>query len=101
MTPNADLRRSADSDASHQRKRPMKSDAQMQDGGAVASKDGFGTLPACKGTNYEGKLWCDLNSDIERAEFLEEGRGSETGIIAKGIQKQVAEAFRKAASGRQ
>ena len=39
------------------------------------------------------KLWCDLKTDHERAEFLRSGMAWETGIIAKAIEIDVAEAF--------
>ena len=40
-----------------------------------------------------GKLWCDLKTDQEKADFLRSGRACYTGIIAEEIQKEVAEAF--------
>lgn len=39
------------------------------------------------------KLWCDLETDQEKAEFLRSGRAYETGIIADSIANEVAEAF--------
>ena len=39
------------------------------------------------------KLWCDLKNDKERADFIRSGRAWETGIIAKEIEKDVAEVF--------
>lgn len=39
------------------------------------------------------KLWCDLKNDKERVEFLRSGRAWETGIIAKAIVNEVADAF--------
>jgi hypothetical protein len=43
---------------------------------------------------YKDLLWCDLKTDIEKAEFLEAGRAYQTGIIAPGITDEVATAFR-------
>lgn len=39
------------------------------------------------------KLWCDLKTDQEKAEFLRSGRAWDTGIIAEAIVEEVAEAF--------
>ncbi len=39
------------------------------------------------------KLWCDLKTDQEKADFLRSGKAWDTGIIARGIEKEVAEAF--------
>jgi len=39
------------------------------------------------------KLWCDLKTDQEKAEFLRSGKACGSGIIAEEIQKEVAEAF--------
>lgn len=41
----------------------------------------------------KNKLWCDLKTDQERAEFFRSGRAWETGIIAESIANEVAEAF--------
>lgn len=41
----------------------------------------------------DNKLWCDLKDDFERVEFLRSGRAWETGIIAKALQGEVADAF--------
>lgn len=46
---------------------------------------------------YKNKLWKDLNTDTERAEFIECGRAWETGIIAKAIENDLAQAYRKCA----
>ena len=41
----------------------------------------------------KNKLWCDLKTDKERAEFLLSGRAHETGIIAQSIVEDVAKSF--------
>lgn len=41
----------------------------------------------------KNRLWCDLKTDQERAEFLRSGRAWETGIIAESIAGEVADAF--------
>lgn len=46
------------------------------------------------------RLWCDLNSNTERAEFIECGRAVETGIIAPAIAKDLAAAYRDLAQMR-
>lgn len=38
-------------------------------------------------------LWCDLETDQEKADFIREGEAYVTGILAREIQKEVAEAF--------
>lgn len=43
----------------------------------------------------KNKLWCDLKTDKERVEFLRSGRAHETGIIAKAIVEDVAQAFER------
>ena len=43
---------------------------------------------------YRNKVWSECADDIERAEFIECGRAWETGIIARAIEGEVAEAFR-------
>ncbi len=47
--------------------------------------------------NWEGhthtKLWCDLNTDQEKAEYLRSGDAWSAGIISRAIEKEVAEAF--------
>jgi len=43
----------------------------------------------------KNKLWCDLKTDQERVEFLRSGRAWETGIIAKSIVEDVAQAFER------
>ena len=40
------------------------------------------------------KLWIDLNSDLERAEFIESGDAWKTGILAPAMEKEFAAAFR-------
>lgn len=39
------------------------------------------------------KLWCDLKTDQEKADFLKSGKAWETGIIAKAIEEEVAGVF--------
>lgn len=39
------------------------------------------------------RLWSELKSDEERAEYLRSGKAHEHGIIAPAIQDAVAEAF--------
>jgi hypothetical protein len=39
-------------------------------------------------------LWCDLDNDQERIEFLECGRAYETGIIAPVMVPEIIAAFR-------
>ena len=39
------------------------------------------------------KLWCDLKTDQEKADYLMSGQAWSQGIIAKVIEKEVAEAF--------
>jgi len=39
------------------------------------------------------KLWCDMQTDSERVEFLRSGRAWETGIIAQAIVEEVADVF--------
>ena len=41
----------------------------------------------------DNKLWCDLKTDQERADFLRSGRAWETGIVASEIQDEIADAF--------
>ena len=43
----------------------------------------------------KNKLWCDLKTDSEKVEFLRSGRAFETGIIAKSIVEEVAQAFER------
>lgn len=40
------------------------------------------------------KLWSDLNTNEERAEFLEQGRGYTTGIMAMTVEVDTAQAYR-------
>jgi hypothetical protein len=42
-------------------------------------------------------LWCDLETDTEKEAWLLLGRGYDTGVIASGMQSEVASAFRRAA----
>ena len=44
--------------------------------------------------NISQLLWCDLQTDEERIEFLESGRACVTGIIASSLVEDVAHAFR-------
>ncbi len=39
------------------------------------------------------RLWCDLKTDQEKADFLRSGRAWDTGIIAHAIVEEVADAF--------
>lgn len=39
-------------------------------------------------------LWCDLQTDAERIEFLESGRACETGIIAPVMVAEIVELLR-------
>ncbi len=41
------------------------------------------------------KLWCDLQTDVERIEFLQSGRACETGIIAPAIVNDIIAQYRK------
>ena len=41
----------------------------------------------------EDKLWCDLKTDYEKAEFLRSGQAWKTGIISQAIADEVAEVF--------
>ena len=43
------------------------------------------------------KLFCDLKTDEEKAEFFLSGRGYETGVIAHSIQNDVAMAYHRCA----
>lgn len=44
-------------------------------------------------SDFKDKLWCDLKTDQERADFIRSGRALETGIIAQAIVEDVATAF--------
>jgi len=44
------------------------------------------------------KLWCDLKTDEDKAKFLRSGEAWDTGIIAKALVNEVAEAFEFRAS---
>lgn len=46
------------------------------------------------------KLFCDLKTDEEKAEFFLSGRGYETGVIAHSIQNDVAMAYHRCAEYR-
>ena len=48
---------------------------------------------AAKENFMKNKLWCDLKTDQERIKFLRSGRAWETGIIARSITEDVAQAF--------
>lgn len=39
-------------------------------------------------------LWCDCETDEERADFIALGRACETGIVAKSIQSELVNVFR-------
>lgn len=41
------------------------------------------------------KLFCDLKTDLEKANFFLSGRGYETGVIAQAIQNDVAMAYQR------
>ncbi len=41
----------------------------------------------------KNKLWCDLKTNKERVDFLRSGRAWETGILAKAIVEDIAQAF--------
>ena len=40
-------------------------------------------------------LWCDLQTDRERAEFIESGRAVESGILAKAMVEDLAGVYRR------
>ena len=42
---------------------------------------------------YKKKLWCDLESDTEKYEFLSCGRAHQTGIISPSLAKDVAKVY--------
>jgi len=42
---------------------------------------------------YKNKLWCDLESDTEKYEFLSCGRAHQTGIISPSLAKDVAKVY--------
>ncbi len=44
-------------------------------------------------TGYADKLWCDLESDAERIEFMKNGRAWKTGIFAKSVIKDLIEVY--------
>lgn len=46
------------------------------------------------------KLFCDLKTDEEKANFFLSGRGYETGVIALAIQNDVAMAYQRCAEYR-
>ena len=39
------------------------------------------------------KLWCDLKTDRERAQYFRSGDAWKAGIIARAIEKETADAF--------
>lgn len=41
----------------------------------------------------KNKLWCDLETAKEKAEFFRSGRAWETGIVARALEDDLAEAF--------
>ncbi len=41
------------------------------------------------------KLWCELKTDLEKAQFIESGRAVETGVIAPAIAEDIARVYRK------
>ena len=41
----------------------------------------------------DDRLFCDLTTAKEKAEFVRSGRAHETGIIAKSMEQEVARAF--------
>ncbi len=43
------------------------------------------------------KLFCDLKTDDEKANFFLSGRAHETGVISKAIQNDVAMAYQRCA----
>jgi hypothetical protein len=40
-------------------------------------------------------LWCDLQSDRERLEFIESGRAVDTGILAQAMVEDLTEVYRR------
>lgn len=48
-------------------------------------------------TDITKKLFCDLKTDEEKANFFLSGRGYETGVIAVSIQNDVAMAYHRCA----
>jgi hypothetical protein len=40
-------------------------------------------------------LWCDLQSDHERAEFIRSGLAVDTGILAQAMVEDLAEVYRR------
>lgn len=43
------------------------------------------------GRTMENALWCDLETDAERIEFIKCGRCWDTGIIARSMEPQIIE----------
>lgn len=46
------------------------------------------------------KLFCDMKTDSEKAEFFRSGDAHETGIIARAIQDEIAGVYDARAAGR-
>jgi hypothetical protein len=44
-------------------------------------------------TKLSTALWCDLQTDKEKAAWLLLGRGFETGVVSKSIQNDLAHAY--------
>jgi hypothetical protein len=40
-------------------------------------------------------LWCDLQTDRERAEFIESGRAVDTGIVAPAMVEDLVKVYRR------
>lgn len=51
------------------------------------------TRKTCTDETYRTKLWCDLETAEEKAEFLRSGRAWDTGIIASSLAEEFARAF--------
>ncbi len=43
------------------------------------------------------KMWCDLKTDKDKAEFFKSGRGSATGVLIPAIELDVARVYAAAA----
>lgn len=46
----------------------------------------------------QNKLWCDLKSDCEKAEYLRSGRAVETGIIAPAMVDEIVAIYEERAA---
>lgn len=55
--------------------------------------EGVHSRKTCEDEVQRTKLWCDLKTSKEKAEFLRSGRAWDTGIIAASIAEEVATAF--------